>query len=133
VDALTTLGVSPQEFLVLPRVVALSLALPLLYVYACAMSLLGGMLVATPLLDISATAYIVQTRNAIAGANFAIGALKALVFGASVALIGCHYGLRAARSAAGVGEATTKAVVSSIVVVIVLDAVFAMCANALDV
>jgi phospholipid/cholesterol/gamma-HCH transport system permease protein len=133
VDALTTLGVSPVEFLVVPRVVALSIAMPLLYVYACTLSLLGGMLVATPLLDISATAYIVQTRDAIAGANFAIGALKALVFGASVALIGCHYGLRAARSAAGVGEATTKAVVSSIVVIIVLDAVFAMCANALDV
>jgi phospholipid/cholesterol/gamma-HCH transport system permease protein len=133
VDALTTLGVSPMEFLVLPRVVALSIAMPLLYVYACTLSLLGGMLVATPLLDISATAYIVQTRDAIAGANFAIGALKALVFGASVALIGCHYGLRATRSAAGVGEATTKAVVSSIVVIIVLDAVFAMCANTLDV
>ncbi|MGH8663409.1 MAG: MlaE family ABC transporter permease [Burkholderiales bacterium] len=133
IDALTTLGVSPVEFLVLPRVVALSVSMPLLYVYACTLSLLGGMLVATPLLDISATAYMVQTRDAIAGANFAIGALKALIFGASVALIGCHYGLRAARSAAGVGEATTMAVVSSIVVIIVLDAVFAMCANALDV
>ena len=133
IDALTTLGISPLEFLVVPRVVALSIAMPLLYVYACTLSLLGGMLVATPLLDISATAYIVQTRDAIAGANFAIGALKAVVFGASVALIGCHYGLRAARSAAGVGEATTKAVVTSIVVIIVLDALFALCANALDV
>jgi phospholipid/cholesterol/gamma-HCH transport system permease protein len=132
VDALTTLGVPPVEFLVLPRVVALCLAMPLLYVYACALSLLGGMLVATPLLDISATAYIVQTREAIAGANFAIGALKALAFGAFVALIGCHYGLRAARSAAGVGQATTRAVVSSIVVIIVVDAIFALCANALD-
>jgi phospholipid/cholesterol/gamma-HCH transport system permease protein len=109
------------------------MAMPLLYVYACTLSLLGGMLVATPLVDISATAYLVQTRDAIAGANFAIGALKALVFGASVALIGCHYGLRAARSAAGVGEATTRAVLSSIVVIIVLDALFALCANALDV
>jgi phospholipid/cholesterol/gamma-HCH transport system permease protein len=133
VDALTTLGVSPVEFLVVPRVVALSLAMPLLYVYACALSLLGGMLIASPLLDISPTAYIVQTRDAIAGANFAIGALKALTFGAFVALIGCHYGLRAARSAAGVGQATTMAVVASIVVIIVLDAVFAVCANALGV
>jgi phospholipid/cholesterol/gamma-HCH transport system permease protein len=133
VDALTTLGVPPVEFLVLPRVVALSLSMPLLYVYACALSLLGGMLVAMPLLDVSATAYVVQTRTAIAGANFAIGALKALTFGASVALIGCHYGLRAARSAAGVGQATTMTVVSSIVVVIVLDAVFAICAHALDI
>jgi phospholipid/cholesterol/gamma-HCH transport system permease protein len=133
IDALTTLGISPVEFLVLPRVVALSLAMPLLYVYAFVLSLLGGMLVATPLLDISATAYVVQTRDAIAGANFAIGALKALTFGAFVALIGCHYGLRAQRSAVGVGRATTLAVVSSIVVIILLDALFAICANALDV
>ena len=133
VDALTTLGISPVEFLVLPRVVALSLSMPLLYLYACALSLLGGMLVAAPLLDISPMAYVVQTREAIAGANFAIGALKAVTFGASVALIGCHYGLRAARSAAGVGQATTMAVVASIVVIIVLDAIFAICANALGV
>jgi phospholipid/cholesterol/gamma-HCH transport system permease protein len=133
VDALTTMGVPPVQFLVVPRVVALGISMPLLYVYACVLSLLGGMLVATPLLDISPTAYIVQTREAIAGANFAIGALKALTFGAFVALIGCHYGLRAARSAAGVGEATTMTVVSSIVVIIVLDAVFAICANALDI
>ena len=133
IDALSTLGVPPVEFLVVPRVVALSLSMPLLYVYACVLTLLGGMLVATPLLDISPTAYIVQTREAVAGANFAIGALKALTFGAFVALIGCHYGLRASRSAAGVGEATTMTVVSSIVVVIVLDAVFAICANALHV
>jgi phospholipid/cholesterol/gamma-HCH transport system permease protein len=133
VDALTTLGISPVEFLVLPRVVALSLAMPLLYVYSFVLSLLGGMMVAMPLLDISATAYVVQTRDAIAGANFAIGALKALTFGAFVALIGCHYGLRAERSAVGVGRATTLAVVSSIVVIILLDALFAICANALDV
>lgn len=133
IDALTTLGVSPVEFLVLPRVVALSVLMPLLYVYACALALLGGLCVATPLLDISVTAYAVQTRDAIGGANFAIGSLKALVFGALVALIGCHCGLRAGRSAADVGSATTAAVVNSIVVIIALDALFAVCANALDV
>ncbi len=86
-----------------------------------------------PILDFSATAYAVQTRDAISGANFAIGGLKSLMFGALVALVGCHYGLRARRSAAGVGEATTTAVVSSIVAIIALDAIFAICANALDV
>ena len=133
IDALTALRVSAVEFLVVPRVVALSLLLPLLYVYGCAFALLGGMVVAMPILDVSATTYAAQTQHAIAGAHFAIGALKALMFGALVALIGCHHGLRAPRSAAGVGAATTAAVVSSIIGVIVLDAVFAVCANALKV
>jgi phospholipid/cholesterol/gamma-HCH transport system permease protein len=133
VDALTVLGVSAAEFLVLPRVVALSLLMPLLYVYGCAFALLGGMAVSMPVLDVSATAYVAQTQHAIAGAHFAIGALKAFAFGGLVALIGCHHGLRAPRSAAGVGSATTSAVVASIIGVIVLDAVFAVCANALRV
>ena len=133
VDALTATGVSVVEFLVLPRVVALSLLMPLLYVYGCAFALLGGMAVSMPVLDVSASAYVAQTQHAIAGAHFAIGALKALVFGALVALIGCHHGLRASRSAAGVGSATTSAVVSSIIGVIALAAVFAVCANALKV
>jgi phospholipid/cholesterol/gamma-HCH transport system permease protein len=133
VDALTALRVSPVEFLVLPRVVALSLLMPLLYVYGLAFALLGGLAVATPLLDLSATAYAAQTQHAVDAAQFAIGGLKALVFGALVALIGCHYGLRAPRSAAGVGAATTSAVVISIVGIIALDAVFAVCANALKV
>jgi phospholipid/cholesterol/gamma-HCH transport system permease protein len=133
VDALIAIGVSPVEFLVLPRVAALALLMPLLYVYSCAFALLGGMAVAMPVLDVSATAYVAQTQHAIAGTHFTIGALKALVFGALVALIGCHHGLRAPRSAAGVGAATTSAVVSSIIGVIALDAVFAVCANALKV
>jgi phospholipid/cholesterol/gamma-HCH transport system permease protein len=133
IDALTTLGISPVEFLVLPRFLALCALTPLLYVYACAFALLGGLVVAMPILDISTTAYMAQTQHAIAGANFAIGLLKAFVFGGLVALVGCHYGLRALRSAAGVGSATTSAVVTSIIGVIVLDAVFAVCAHALDV
>lgn len=133
IDALTTLGVSPVEFLVLPRVVALSLLMPLLYVYGCALALTGGLSVAVPFLDMSAVTYVLQTQNAIAWTEFAIGALKAFVFGALVALIGCHFGLRAERSAAGVGTATTSAVVVSIVAIIAVDAVFAVCTNALGV
>jgi phospholipid/cholesterol/gamma-HCH transport system permease protein len=133
IDALTTLGVSPVEFLVLPRVVALSLLMPLLYVYGCALAMLGGLAVAVPFLDMSAVTYTLQTQHAIAWREFAIGGLKALVFGGLVALIGCHFGLRAERSAAGVGMATTSAVVVSIVAIIAVDAVFAVCANALGV
>jgi phospholipid/cholesterol/gamma-HCH transport system permease protein len=133
IDALTTLGVSPVESLVLPRVVALSLLMPLVYVYGCAFALLGGLLVSIPVLDITATAYLAQTQEAIAAPNFALGTLKAFVFGSLVALVGCHYGLGASRSAAGVGAATTSAVVVSIIGIIALDAVFAVCANALHV
>ena len=76
IDALTTLGISPVEFLVLPRVLALCLLMPLLYVYACAFALLGGLLVALPIVDVSTTAYLAQTQEAIAGANFAIGSSR---------------------------------------------------------
>jgi phospholipid/cholesterol/gamma-HCH transport system permease protein len=133
IDALTTLGVSPVEFLVLPRVVALSLLMPLLYVYGCALAMLGGLWVAVPFLDMSAVTYTLQTQQAVNGAQFAIGGLKAFVFGALVALVGCHFGLRAERNAAGVGAATTGAVVVSIVGIIAVDAVFAVCTNALGV
>jgi phospholipid/cholesterol/gamma-HCH transport system permease protein len=133
IDALTTLGVSPVEFLALPRTVALTLLMPLLYVYGCAFAIMGGLCVSTLVLDISAQAYWAQTQDAIGAANFVIGGLKGAVFGALVALLGCHYGLQADRSAAGVGSATTSAVVSSIVGIIAIDAVFAVCANALDV
>jgi phospholipid/cholesterol/gamma-HCH transport system permease protein len=133
VDALTTLGVSPVEFLVMPRVVALSVLMPLLYVYGCALALVGGLCVAVPFLDISAAGYTAQTQLAVSGAQFAIGGLKAFVFGALVALLGCYFGLRAERSASGVGVATTGAVVTSIVGIIAADAVFAVCADALGV
>ena len=133
IDALTTLGVSPAEFLVLPRVVALTILMPLLFVYGCAFAILGGLLASLPILDLSAAAWIAQLQATLAPANFAIGALKAAVFGAVVTLLGCHYGLNADRSAAGVGAATTRAVVASIVAIVALDAVFALCANALEI
>jgi phospholipid/cholesterol/gamma-HCH transport system permease protein len=133
IDALTTLGVSPVEFLVVPRVVALSLLMPLLFVYGSALALFGGLCVAVPFLDLSAVTYMNQTQHAIGAAQFAIGSLKAFVFGAVVALLGCHCGLRSDRSAAGVGAATTTAVVSAIVAIIAVDAVFAVCTNVLGI
>ena len=133
VDALVTLGVSPPEFLVLPRVAALILLMPLLYVYGCAFAILGGLGVSVSILDLSPAAYWSATRDAIASANFAIGGLKAAVFGALIALLACHYGLRAERSAAGVGSATTRSVVASIIGIISIDAIFAVCANALGI
>ena len=133
IDALKTMGVSPVEYLVLPRVLALTLMTPLLYAFACGVGLIGGWLVAVGTLDLSNALYWDRTADALAGRHFVLGALKSLCFGALVAFAGCYYGLRAGRNAAAVGEATTSAVVSGIVGVIVIDAVFALCAFALDV
>lgn len=133
IDALKTMGVSPVEYLVLPRVLALTLMTPLLYVFACGVGLMGGWLVAVGTMDLSSALYWDRTADALAGQHFIIGGLKSLAFGALVAFAGCYYGLRAGRNAAAVGEATTSAVVSGIVGVIVVDAVFALCAYALGV
>lgn len=130
VDALEVLGIDPVAFLVLPRVVALLLMMPLLYVYACAAGLGGGLLVATGMLELAPTAYVDRSVEALTWTYFGLGAAKSLVFGALIAMIGCYFGLHADRHAAGVGRATTQAVVYGIVGVIALDAVFAIAANA---
>jgi phospholipid/cholesterol/gamma-HCH transport system permease protein len=133
IDALRVLGIPVTDFLVLPRIAALVAMMPLLYVYGCALGLLGGFLVSVAVLDLTPVAYLEETRAAIAGRHFVLGFAKSLAFGSLVALAGCHIGLRAGRSAAAVGRAATSAVVAGIIGIIVLDAVFAVCANALGV
>lgn len=133
IDALRVMGVKPVEFLVLPRVLALTFMLPVLYVYACGVGLAGGWLVGVGMLDLSTVQYWDRTAEALSINHFLLGGAKSFAFGALVALCGCYHGLRAGRSAAGVGEATTAAVVSGIVGVIVIDAIFALSAYALDV
>ena len=126
IDALTTMGIAPVDFLVLPRMLALSLMLPLLAVYADFVGMIGGAVVATGMLDVSLAQYWQQTKVAIAFTDFATGVGKAAVFGILVALAGCLQGMRAGRSAAAVGGAATAAVVSAIVLVIVADGTFAV-------
>jgi phospholipid/cholesterol/gamma-HCH transport system permease protein len=133
VDALEVLGLNAVDFLVLPRVMALLLMMPLLYVYGCVTGLLGGMLVSAGMLDVSPAAYLDRTFEALSWAHLGLGMSKSLVFGGLIGLVGCYCGLYAKRNAAGVGVATTHAVVASIVGIIVLDAVFAVCANALGI
>jgi phospholipid/cholesterol/gamma-HCH transport system permease protein len=133
VDALEVLGLNPIGFLVLPRVLALLLMMPLLYVYGCITGLVGGMLVAAGMLDISPAAYVARSFVALSWEHLAIGLSKSFVFGGLIGLVGCYFGLYAQRNAAGVGVATTNAVVTSIVAIIALDAVFAVCANALGI
>jgi phospholipid/cholesterol/gamma-HCH transport system permease protein len=133
IDALRVMGVPVVEFLVLPRVLALALMTPLLYFYACMLGILGGFLVGTGMLDLSFTTFSERTVQALNSHHVLLGVSKSLVFGILVALAGCYYGLRAGRNAAAVGEATTSAVVAGIVGVIAVDAVFAVCANALGI
>jgi len=129
IDALTTFGIRPVDFLVLPRLVALAVMMPLLALYANALGIFGGMLVALGLLDIPPTAYWVQTQSAIDLSDVCTGLIKASAFGLLVGLAGCHRGLRADRSAQGVGQAATSAVVMGLLLIIVFDAVFAVVFN----
>lgn len=133
IDALRVLGLDPVAYLALPRVLSLMLLMPLLYVFACLSGILGGVAVGAGMLELSPVAYLDRTANVLQWRHLGLGLSKSLVFGALVAWAGCWHGLRAQRDAAGVGQATTRAVVGSIVGVIVVDAIFALCANALGV
>jgi phospholipid/cholesterol/gamma-HCH transport system permease protein len=131
-DALRALGIPLQDYLVLPRVMALTLMTPVLYLYGSAIGILGGYAVAVSMLNISSELFIEQTRSAVTMHEIAFGLTKSFAFGALIALAGCRIGLKAGRSANDVGQAATSAVVVSIIGIIMLDAVFAVCANALD-
>jgi phospholipid/cholesterol/gamma-HCH transport system permease protein len=130
-DALRVIGIPIQEYLILPRALALTLMLPLLYVYAAAMGILGGYAVAVLMLHVSSAAFVAQTVSAVSVHEVLFGLSKSLAFGALIAIAACRIGLKAGRSAADVGHAATRAVVVGIVGVIALDALFAVCANAL--
>jgi phospholipid/cholesterol/gamma-HCH transport system permease protein len=131
IDALQTLGIRPVDFLVMPRLLALGVMMPLLALYANGLGILGGMAVSLGLLDIPPSAYWVQTQTAIDLSDILTGLIKASAFGLLVGLAGCHSGLRAERSAAGVGRAATSAVVTGLLLIIVSDAVFAVMFNIL--
>jgi phospholipid/cholesterol/gamma-HCH transport system permease protein len=131
VDALVTMGLRPVETLVLPRVLATALMLPALVAYADVLGMLGGLVVGVTMLHLSPVEYLRQAQDALALRQVWIGLGKAVAFGAVVALTGCYYGLRCGRSAAAVGEATTRAVVMGIVLVVVVDAIATVLLHAL--
>jgi phospholipid/cholesterol/gamma-HCH transport system permease protein len=126
VDALTTLGISPLEFLVMPRVVALLIMMPLLTIYADVIGMLGGAVVGVGILDLSGTAYYQQTIAAVSLEHFLGGLFKAATYGSLIGLAGCFEGIRAERSSAGVGRAATTAVVNGIVLVITACGLYAV-------
>ena len=121
-DALRTLAVDPVEFLVVPRMLALMLMLPLLACYAILMGILGGGIVGVAVFDINPLQYFHQMRLMIGIEDFVGGIFKATVFGVIVAVAGCLRGMRCGQDAAAVGNAATSAVVTSIVGIVVADA-----------
>ena len=133
IDAMRTLGLDPIEVLVLPRVIALVIVLPLLAVYSDLMGLLGGALMSWAVLDISLVQFMERLRGAVPVWSFWVGLIKAPVFGLLIALVGCRQGLEVEGSAESVGRQTTRAVVISIFLVIVTDAVFSIFFSAVGV
>jgi phospholipid/cholesterol/gamma-HCH transport system permease protein len=121
-----------HDYLILPRIIALTCMMPLLYIYGFAVGVLGGLAVAVAMLNMSATSFIDETQVSLGGGQIVFGLLKSVAFGAMIAIVGCRSGLSAGRTAADVGKAATTAVVIGIVGIIALDAVFAVCANALS-
>jgi phospholipid/cholesterol/gamma-HCH transport system permease protein len=126
IDAMSTIGLDPIEVLVLPRLFALVLTLPLLTFFADMAGIAGGGAMSILVLDISVTQFLKQLQSAVPIENFWIGMVKAPVFAFVIAMVGCAAGLGVERSAASVGLATTRAVVESIFMVILLDALFSI-------
>jgi phospholipid/cholesterol/gamma-HCH transport system permease protein len=131
IDALVILGISPVRFLVLPRLLALGLMMPLLALYANCMGVLGGMAVAYWTLDIPPAAYWVEMLTMVDLSDVAVGVIKSVAFGLIVGLSGCLRGLQADNNAAGVGRAATSSVVTAILFIIVADALFAVLFHAI--
>ena len=126
IDAIRTLGLSPQQVLVVPRVLSLMVALPLLVFLGDVMGIAGAMLVAEPMLGLTPTTFIERLHEALDITHFWVGLGKAPVFALFIAVIGCRMGMTVGRDTRAVGLATTSTVVQSIVSVILLDAGFAV-------
>ncbi len=125
-DALSAMGISHSLRLILPKVVALSIAMPLLVVWTDAIALVGGAMAAFLELDINVRQFLLKLPTAVPVANFYIGLGKGVAFGLFIALIACHFGLRIKPDTESLGKETTNSVVASITLVILLDAVFAI-------
>jgi phospholipid/cholesterol/gamma-HCH transport system permease protein len=125
-DAMLVMGISHGYRLILPKVLALAISMPLLVVWTDAMALIGGMVSAKVELNLSARYFIQKLPDAVPLANYAIGLLKGTVFGMLIALVSCHFGLRIKPNTESLGRGTTTSVVTAITVVILADAVFAI-------
>ncbi|TVQ78028.1 MAG: ABC transporter permease [Bradymonadales bacterium] len=126
IDAYQTMAISPYQFLVFPRLLALCLMMPLLCVFSNFIGIFGGAVVARYHLGISWLQYYTQVQSAIGVPDISLSLIKAFVFGVVVAAFGCYRGMRSGNNALAVGQAATSAVVSSLVLIVILDALFAI-------
>ena len=133
IDALRTLAIDPQDFLVTPRLLALFAMMPLLCLYADLIGIIGGSAVALGLMKLSWAQYLVQTRSAMALMDIGTGLFKSVAFGGIVALTGCLRGIQCGSNASAVGLAATSAVVSGITLIVAADALFDIVFNILKI
>jgi phospholipid/cholesterol/gamma-HCH transport system permease protein len=132
IDAMRTIGIAPQEMLVLPKFIALVIALPLLTVFADMLGVAGGMLMARAQLGVEFGEFLDRFSKAVSVTAYLVGIGKAPVFAATIVLVGCFQGFRTRGGADSVGLQTTRAVVQSIFLVIVADALFSIAFSVLD-
>jgi phospholipid/cholesterol/gamma-HCH transport system permease protein len=133
IDAFTTLGIPPMDFLVLPRLIALVLMMPLLTIYADLLGIFGGGVVSVGMLGLTPLQYLREAVQALTLTSCATGVGKSLVFGALIAVAGCQRGMDCGKSSSAVGDAATSAVVTSIVWIVVADGLFAVVFNVLGI
>jgi len=133
IDALKTLGISPLNFLVTPRILAVVIAMPMLVVYADAIGVLGGMTVAVTMLDLSTTQFLTGLLEPVVLADGLVGLVKSVVYGVIIGLAGCMRGLQTGDDASAVGDATTSAVVTGIILIVLANAVLDWMAAVLQV
>lgn len=132
IDAMRTLGIAPLEMLVLPKLIALLIALPLLTVFADVLGVAGGMLMARAQLGVSFHEFLGRFPHAVSATSYLVGIGKAPVFAVIIAVIGCFQGFRTRGGADSVGQQTTRAVVQSIFLVILADALFSIAFSVLN-
>ena len=131
-DAMEVMGISHGQRLIMPRVIALAITMPLLIMWTDTMALLGGILAAQYELGLSIVWSLQRLPDAIGISNFWIGNVKGVTFGIWIALVACHFGLRIEPNTESLGRGTTTSVVTSITGVILIDAVYAIIINELD-
>jgi phospholipid/cholesterol/gamma-HCH transport system permease protein len=129
IDALQVIGIPVEDYILLPSILALILTMPLLYLYGCLVGIIGGGIVAISMLNVTPAGYVQQTLNAVPFDQFVFGFGKTVAFAILIGVTSCRIGLKAGRSAADVGIAATRAVVTGIVGVIALDSLFAVIAT----
>ncbi len=129
IDALQVIGIPVADYILLPAILALVFTMPFLYLYGCLVGMFGGFVVSIAMLNITGPGYLTQSIGAVPIDQFAFGLIKSIAFAILIGVTSCRIGLKAGRSAADVGVAATRAVVTGIVGVIVVDAIFAVLAD----